>query len=269
MIAYPHIDPVLVQLGPFAVRWYGMMYTLAFVLGWPLVKARARRWMPEMTPDHLADLILWILIGLVLGGRIGYVIFYQGAYYLDNPAAILRIWQGGMSFHGGLLGGILLPWVVFVRPNGFAPRAVADLVVPVVPLGLMLGRIGNFINAELWGRTTDVPWGMVFPGGGPLPRHPSQLYEAALEGMLLFVVLWWLGRVARPPGFLTGAFFIGYAACRFFVEFFREPDAHLGLLAMNLSMGQWLTLPMVLIGLVLILTAPKKVPVTDAPLQAS
>ncbi|MBF0369003.1 MAG: prolipoprotein diacylglyceryl transferase [Magnetococcales bacterium] len=256
MMVYPEIDPVLFAIGPLTVRWYGFMYTLAFLTGWPLLQIRARRIMPELSSELIGDIAVWTLLGLVLGGRFGYIVFYQPAYYLDNPLAVLKIWQGGMSFHGGLIGG-LVACVLFSRRWNIGCLALADLVFPVVPVGLFLGRIGNFINGELWGRVTDSSWGMVFPGAGPLPRHPSQLYEAFLEGIVLFSVLWWLGSKPRKPGFMLGAFLIGYAACRFSVEFFREPDAHLGLLAMSWSMGQWLSLPMVVGGAWLLWRKPK------------
>ncbi len=256
MLPFPQIDPIVLQVGPLAIRWYGLMYTLAFLLGWPLITARAKRWMPELSSDFIGDLLVWILAGVILGGRLGYILFYQSDYYLSDPLAVLRIWEGGMSFHGGLLGVLIAGWL-FTRRRGVDFLALADLAIPAFPIGLFLGRIGNFINGELWGRTTDVWWGMVFPGAGPMPRHPSQLYEAALEGLLLFAVLMWLGRVARPPGTLLGVFLAGYGICRFLVEFVREPDFQLGLLSLGLSMGQWLSLPMVLLGAWLIRHAAK------------
>ncbi|MBF0625188.1 MAG: prolipoprotein diacylglyceryl transferase [Magnetococcales bacterium] len=252
MLTFPQFDPVLVQVGPLAIRWYGLMYTISFLLGWPLLKLRGRRHMPEVSVEVLGDLLIWILAGVVLGGRLGYVFFYQTSLVFHDPLMVLRVWEGGMSFHGGL-AGVLLASGIYCRRQGLSLLAMADLVIPIVPLGLFLGRIGNFINGELWGRATDLPWAMVFPGAGPLPRHPSQLYESLLEGLVLLGVLWWLGRIRRPPGFLLGVFFIGYGACRFLVEFVREPDAHLGLLTLGLTMGQWLTLPMFLIGAWLVL----------------
>ncbi len=238
------------QVGPFAIRWYGLMYSLTFFMAWPLLKYRARRWFPELTSDRLGDLIVWIMVGIVLGGRLGYALFYQGGYYIDHPLAILKVWEGGMSFHGGLLGG-LLAGILFARRHGYPPLKLADLVFPIAPLGLFLGRIGNFINGELWGKPTDLAWGMVFPGAGHYPRHPSQLYEAFAEGIVLFALLWWIGRKPRPHGFLLSIFLIGYAVARFMVEFVREPDAHLGYLSMGLSMGQWLSLPMLAAGILL------------------
>ncbi|MBF0165570.1 MAG: prolipoprotein diacylglyceryl transferase, partial [Magnetococcales bacterium] len=182
MIAYPHFDPIALQLGPIAIRWYGLMYTLTFVLGWPLLQWQARRQRLDISPDRLADLVMAVLLGVILGGRFGYIFFYNFNAYLENPLAILRVWEGGMSFHGGLLG-VLLAGLYFSRKVGPSFLVVMELLAVVTPLGLLLGRIGNFINGELWGRPTDLPWGMVFPGAGPLPRHPSQLYEAGLEGV--------------------------------------------------------------------------------------
>ncbi|MEO5365557.1 MAG: prolipoprotein diacylglyceryl transferase [Magnetococcus sp. WYHC-3] len=247
MIPYPDIDPILVQLGPLTVRWYGLMYALSFLLGWPLLRRRAARVMPQVSRQSLEDMTLWLLVGLVLGGRLGYVLFYNLPYYLENPLGMVMVWQGGMSFHGGFLGG-LAACVIYARRHHMTCLALADLFMPLVPLGLFLGRIGNFINGELWGRATDLPWGMVFPGAGSQPRHPSQLYEAFLEGVVLFAVLHWYARRPRPAGTVLGVFLIGYGLCRFTVEFVREPDAHLGLLGLGLSMGQWLSLPMVLLG---------------------
>lgn len=247
MISFPQIDPVLFQVGPLAVRWYGLMYSLAFFVGWPLLLARARRTLPRLSQDAVNDLLIWILLGVVLGGRVGYILFYQFEYYLANPLAMLRVWEGGMAFHGGLLG-VLTVCILFSRRHEVSCLALADLVAPIAPIGFFLGRIGNFINGELWGRTTDLPWGMVFPLAGPDPRHPSQLYEAALEGALLFILLQWLGRSLRPPGYLLGWFLFGYGACRFAVEFVREPDPQLGLLSLGLTMGQWLCVPMMVAG---------------------
>ncbi|MBF0296896.1 MAG: prolipoprotein diacylglyceryl transferase [Magnetococcales bacterium] len=256
MIAFPHIDPVALQLGPIAIRWYGLMYTLTFVLGWPLLQWQVRRQRLDINPERLADLVMAVLLGVILGGRFGYILFYNFSAYLENPLAILRVWEGGMSFHGGLLG-VLLAGFLFARQSGVPFLSIGDLLAVVTPMGLLLGRIGNFINGELWGRPTDLPWAMVFPGAGPLPRHPSQLYEAALEGVLLFVLLWVLGRRPRAPGFLGGVFLMGYGLCRLLVELVREPDAHLGILSLGLTMGQWLSLPMLLLGAALIFYSRK------------
>lgn len=248
MINYPNLDPVLLQIGPLAIRWYGLMYSLAFLIGWPMLLARARRFLPQLSQDHISDLMLWILLGVVLGGRTGYILFYQFAYYLDDPFAMLRVWEGGMAFHGGLLG-VLTVCLLYARRHQLNCLALADLVAPIAPIGFFLGRIGNFINGELWGRPTDLPWGMIFPGAGPEPRHPSQLYQSGLEGLALFLLLQWLGRTERPPGFLLGWFLAGYGLSRFVVEYVREPDPQLGLLALDLTMGQWLSIPMILAGM--------------------
>ena len=255
MLPFPQIDPILASFGPIAIRWYGLMYSLAFLLGWPLLAARAARGKkPVLTPEHLGDFMVWILGGVVLGGRLGYILFYQADYYLAQPMAIFRIWEGGMSFHGGLLG-VLVACAWFGRRRGVHFLTLTDMLAPVVPLGLFLGRVGNFINGELWGRTTDLPWAMVFPGAGSEPRHPSQLYEAGLEGVFLFLLLHLLGRRPRPAGFLSGFFLLGYGTGRFFVEFAREPDPHLGYLFLQLTMGQWLTIPMILLGMAIIARA--------------
>ncbi|MBF0136320.1 MAG: prolipoprotein diacylglyceryl transferase [Magnetococcales bacterium] len=264
MIAYPHLDPVIVQIGPLGIRWYGFMYTLAFILGWPLLKHRARRLMPDLSQDTLGDLVVWILLGVILGGRLGYVLFYQFSHFMSHPLTLFKVWEGGMSFHGGLMGVLLLSYI-FSRRRGISGLALADMAIPIFPLGLFLGRIGNFINGELWGRTTDLPWGMVFPDAGPLPRHPSQLYEASLEGVALFVILWWLGQRARPRGFMLGTFLAMYALFRFLVEYVREPDIQLGYLSLGLTMGQWLTIPMAVIGLGMVGYALRRPPDGDPP----
>ncbi|MBF0359296.1 MAG: prolipoprotein diacylglyceryl transferase [Magnetococcales bacterium] len=254
MVVYPEIDPIIFEVGPLAVRWYGVMYSLAFLLGWPLLKIRAKKLHSTLSEDNLGDLLIWVLIGVVAGGRLGYVLFYQPGLYLSDPMAVFRVWEGGMSFHGGLLG-VIISCCVFARRNKITCSLLVDLLVPIVPLGLLLGRIGNFINGELWGRVTDVSWGMVFPGAGYLPRHPSQLYEAFLEGVVLFILLWSLAGKPRPPGYLLGVFILGYGLCRFVVEFFREPDSHMGLLSLGMSMGQWLSLPMLIVGVALLFNA--------------
>jgi phosphatidylglycerol:prolipoprotein diacylglycerol transferase len=255
----PDIDPVLIKLGPIAIRWYGLMYVLGLIAAFFMIKARAAQRQVALTLDDLHDLILYAAIGVILGGRLGYTLFYNLPYYLDHPAKLLAIWEGGMSFHGGLIGVMVAVWV-FCRRKGYAFYTIADLATPAVPIGLGLGRLGNFINGELFGRATDVPWCMVFDktGGGPVCRHPSQLYEALLEGVVLFTFIWALGRRPRPAGTLFWAFMTGYAACRIFVEFFREPDAHLGLLAGLLSMGQVLSAPMLLLGLFMLAIVQRK-----------
>ncbi|MBF0144839.1 MAG: prolipoprotein diacylglyceryl transferase [Magnetococcales bacterium] len=258
MIIYPEIDPVVFSIGPLVIRWYGVMYSLAFLLGWPLLQIQARRMSLTLSREELGDFMIWILAGVILGGRLGYIVFYQSSYYLTNPAAVFKIWEGGMSFHGGLLG-VAVAICLFARKKKIHCLTLGDLVSPIVPVGLFLGRIGNFINGELWGRTSDLPWAMIFPHSGPLPRHPSQLYEAFLEGVVLFAILWWMGAMKTSRGALFGIFLLGYGAARFVIEFFREPDAHLGLLSMGLSMGQWLCVPMVLAGIILIHGAKRQV----------
>ncbi|AUL48372.1 prolipoprotein diacylglyceryl transferase [Bordetella trematum] len=259
MLQYPQFDPVALQIGPVAIHWYGLMYLLAFALVYGLGRYRlARDPAAIMTPKGLEDLIFYSVLGVVLGGRLGYVLFYKPDYYLQHPLEIAYLWQGGMSFHGGLIG-VIVVMLLFARKKGLPFLAVSDFIAPLIPLGLGAGRLGNFINGELWGRPSDVPWAMVFPQSGDnLPRHPSQLYELGLEGLLLFAVLWIYSRKPRPLGRVSAIFLMGYGALRFAVEFTREPDNFLGLLAGGMSMGQWLSLPMFLAGLLLfVLTAGK------------
>lgn len=254
-IPFPQIDPVLIQVGPLAIRWYALAYIAGIVLGWQLAKRIVRRPGWQLTQDQVDDLMFYATLGIVLGGRMGYVLFYQPGYFLENPLGIFAVWQGGMSFHGGLLG-VIAATFIFARNHQVPWLAVADLAAIVAPIGLFFGRLANFINGELWGRTTDVPWGIVFPFGGPLPRHPSQLYEAILEGLVLFVIVFAISRRINLPtqhGLLGGVFLLGYALARSSVEFVREPDAHLGILFGLLTMGQLLSLPMALVGVFLIL----------------
>lgn len=253
VIPNPQIDPVLIKLGPIAIRWYGLMYVLGLLGAFFLIKARAALRNVPLSIDDLHDLILYAALGVIVGGRLGYVLFYNLPYYVENPVKVFAVWEGGMAFHGGLLGVLLAGWL-FCRRKGYAFYTVADLATLAAPIGLGLGRLGNFINGELFGRPTEVPWCMVFErtGGGPVCRHPSQLYEAFLEGGVLFLLIWIVGRRPRPPGFLFWTFITGYAACRIFVEFFREPDAHIGLWAGYISRGQILSMPMLLLGLVMI-----------------
>ncbi|WP_341503046.1 prolipoprotein diacylglyceryl transferase [Gallaecimonas sp. GXIMD4217] len=256
-IIFPDIDPVIFSIGPLAVRWYGLMYLLGFVAAIWLANGRAARPNSGWSKDDVSDLLFYGFLGVILGGRIGYVLFYHFDLFLANPLYLLRIDQGGMSFHGGLLGVILaMAW--FGRKSRRSFLTIADFVAPLVPVGLGFGRIGNFINGELWGRTTDLPWGIVFPTGGPLPRHPSQLYEALLEGLVLFMVLWWFSAKPRPRGAVGGLFLIGYGGFRSLVEFVREPDAHLGLLGGVITMGQLLSLPMILGGMALMFWSYKQ-----------
>ncbi|MGY9005967.1 MAG: prolipoprotein diacylglyceryl transferase [Alphaproteobacteria bacterium] len=261
-LPFPTIDPIIVSFGPFAIRWYALAYVAGLLIGWWMLIRIAEK---PPAPDQPAvinrlavdDFLLWATLGIILGGRMGYVLFYQGSYYLDDPLRILAVWQGGMSFHGGLIG-VVLSGMWFCRRRTIPALALGDLLALVAPLGIFFGRIANFINGELFGRITDVPWAVVFPRGGALPRHPSQLYEAGLEGILLFAILWGLhffcaARARR--GFLTGAFLLGYGIFRIGSEFFREPDAHLGFITGGTTMGQWLSLPVAIIGAWLIFKA--------------
>jgi len=250
MLVHPNFDPVAISLGPIAIRWYGIMYLVGFAVAFWLGRQSIKRAKDgRITYAMLDDLLFFCVLGVVLGGRLGYVLFYKPAYYFSHPLEILAVWHGGMSFHGGFLGVLLAIWWV-ARKHGLGWIELTDFFAPLAPLALAVGRIGNFINGELYGRVTEVPWGMVFhsPGAGPLPRHPSQLYQFALEGVLLFVILWIYSAKPRPVGAVSGAFFLGYGVFRFTAEYFREPDDFLGLLTLNLSMGQWLSVPMILIG---------------------
>jgi phosphatidylglycerol:prolipoprotein diacylglycerol transferase len=246
---HPGFDPVAIHLGPLAVRWYGLMYVLGFVAALLLGKYRARN-RPDLgwTEKDMDDVLMYGLFGVVLGGRLGYVIFYRPDYYFAHPVEIFSVWEGGMSFHGGMLGVLVALWL-FARKTTRPWLAVTDFIAPLVPLGLGAGRIGNFINGELWGRPTELPWGMIFPRVDHIYRHPSQLYEFALEGVALFVLLWWFSSRPREVGRVSGMFLVGYGVFRFGVEFTREPDDFLGLLSLGLSMGQWLSLPMIGAGL--------------------
>ncbi len=260
MLVYPEFNPVAVQLGPLAVRWYGLMYLVAFVLFIALGRVRAKRF-PEAGFDarSLDDLLFYGVLGVVVGGRLGQVLFYDPGYYFSHPFEIVAVWKGGMSFHGGFLG-VIVALVLFARRTGRSFWQVADFVAPLVPTGLAAGRIGNFINGELWGRPADpsLPWAMVFPQVDDVPRHPSQLYEAGLEGLALFAILWWYTRRPRPPMAASGAFMLGYGIFRFVGEYFREPDTGIFGQSYMVSMGQWLSLPMVAAGVVLLLFAYRK-----------
>ena len=258
-IPFPHIDPVLVSFGPFAVRWYALAYIAGLVIGWRLMRRMAAGSAYGLEAEQVDDFLFWVTLGVILGGRIGYVLFYNLPFYADNPSKILYVWQGGMSFHGGFLG-VVVAGLWFCKKRGIAPLVFGDLCARVAPVGLFFGRIANFINGELFGRVTDAPWGVVFPNGGPAPRHPSQLYEAALEGLLLFIVI---NLLARAPsfrdrrGFLTGVFIAGYAISRMLVELVRQPDAQIGFLSLGSTMGQWLSVPMLLIGIYMMVRAKK------------
>jgi phosphatidylglycerol:prolipoprotein diacylglycerol transferase len=251
MLVHPQFDPVAIQIGPLAVRWYGLMYLLGFVLFVVLGKLRARQnLLTGWHPRDVDDMLFYGVFGVIVGGRLGYVLFYKLGYYLEHPLEILAVWQGGMSFHGGFIG-VLVALIFFARNRHKRWLEVTDFVAPLIPLGLGLGRIGNFINGELWGRPTGTSWGMVFPQVDMQLRHPSQLYEAALEGIVLFILLWWFARRRRPVGAVSGLFLIGYGSFRFLVEYAREPDSFLGLLSFGLTMGQWLSLPMIAAGVAL------------------
>jgi phosphatidylglycerol:prolipoprotein diacylglycerol transferase len=249
MLVHPQFDPIAIHLGPLGIHWYGLMYLVGFLGGLWLGKWRIRNTPnPVMTERELDDLLFYIALGVILGGRLGYVIFYQPAHFLQHPLEIPMLWQGGMSFHGGFLGVLTGVWL-FTRNYQKRWLPLMDFVAPLATIGLGAGRMGNFINGELWGKATDLPWGMVFPQVDTLPRHPSQLYEFALEGVALFLLLWLYSRKPRPVGAVSALFLIGYGASRFAIEFAREPDAFLGPLALGMSMGQWLSLPMILAGI--------------------
>lgn len=259
MLPYPQIDPVAIALGPLKIHWYGLMYLVGIGGAWWLASRRLARFDAGWNKEKLSDLVFWVAMGVILGGRLGYVFFYDFAAYVAEPAKILRVWEGGMSFHGGLLGVMLATWW-FGKRNGKSFFELMDFIAPLVPIGLGAGRIGNFINAELWGKATDLPWAMVFPTDPQqLARHPSQLYQFALEGVALFAILWFYSRKPRPTMAVSGLFAACYGVFRFVVEFVRVPDAQLGYLAWNwLTMGQVLCLPMILGGIGLILYAYKR-----------
>ena len=257
VLIHPNFDPIAIAIGPLAIRWYGLMYLTAFAAFWWLGTRRIAAGRAPITRVQFDDMLFFGILGVIAGGRLGYVLFYKPAYYLSHPLEIAAIWQGGMSFHGGFLG-VLVAMVWLARKTDRRWLDVMDFVAPLVPLGLAAGRLGNFINAELWGRVTDVSWGMVFRGGGALPRHPSQLYEMVGEGLLLFLLLWVYSAKARPRGAVSGLFLAGYGIARFACEYTREPDDFLGLLALGMSMGQWLSAPMVVAGVAMMVWAYRK-----------
>jgi phosphatidylglycerol:prolipoprotein diacylglycerol transferase len=261
MLIHPQFDPVAVSLGPLAIRWYGLMYLVGFILFIVLGRRRARLF-PErgFTAQSLDDLLFYGVLGVVVGGRLGQVLFYDPGYYFSHPLEIVAVWKGGMSFHGGFLG-VLVAMALYARRAGLGFWQVTDFIAPLVPTGLLAGRIGNFINGELWGRPADpsLPWAMIFPqAGDALPRHPSQLYEAGMEGLALFAILWWYSSKPRPTMAVSAVFLIGYGCFRFIGEYFREPDAGIFGLSYVVSMGQWLSLPMVLIGITLLVRAHRR-----------
>jgi phosphatidylglycerol:prolipoprotein diacylglycerol transferase len=274
VIPFPAFDPVLVHFGPVAIRWYALAYIVGILAGWVYVRGLFRSEKVWGGPAPLTgldydDFVLWGTFGIILGGRAGYVLFYNPGYFAQHPAEIVQLWKGGMSFHGGFLGCVIAV-IWFARRRGIPFLSLGDLTCAAAPIGLFLGRLANFVNGELWGRPSEVPWAMVFPNGGPLPRHPSQLYEAALEGVVLFVVLAVLVRrgALRRPGTIIGAFALGYGIARTFCELFREPDAQLGFLWSGLTMGMLLSLPLMLVGIVLIAAAqrrPASVPSSRVP----
>jgi len=265
MLMYPHIDPIALQLGPVAIHWYGLTYLAAFGLFMLLGRLRLRHepfasitgpgaW----SRRDVEDILFLGVVGVIVGGRLGYCLFYKPGYYLTHPLEIFKVWEGGMAFHGGFLGVLIAMWV-FAKVRRRHWMEVTDFIAPMIPCGLAAGRIGNFINGELWGRPTDLPWGMIFPQAGDnIPRHPSQLYQFAGEGVALFIILWLFARKPRPMGAVSGVFLIGYGSFRFLAEFAREPDNFLGLLALKLSMGQWLSLPMIVIGVLMVVWAYRR-----------
>ena len=260
MLLHPQFDPVAIHLGPLAIRWYGLMYLLAFAQFLLLGRWRIRTQPGAISSEQLDDLLFYGMLGVIVGGRLGQVLFYEPGHYLANPLEILAVWKGGMSFHGGFLG-VLAAMALWSRKHRIAWLTVTDFIAPLVPLGLAAGRIGNFINGELWGRIADpsLPWAMIFPQAGDVaPRHPSQLYHVALEGIALFIILWLFSRRPQPTGTVSGAFLIGYGTFRFVTEFFREPDAGIFGQSYIVSMGQWLSLPMVVAGIALLVTARRR-----------
>ncbi len=251
MLIYPEIDPVIFQLGPLKVHWYGVMYLIGFGLAWWLALRRSKQPDAIFTEEQVSDIIFYSALGVVLGGRLGYVLFYDLSTYMATPSLIFQVWQGGMSFHGGFIGVAIAMWL-YARKLNVRFFEMTDFIAPLVPLGLFTGRIGNFINGELWGRPTDLPWGMIFPHVDNIPRHPSQLYQAALEGLVLFIIVWVFSKRPRPTMAVTGLFLIGYGTFRFLVEFVRQPDRQLGFIAFDwMTMGQLLSLPLLIIGVIL------------------
>jgi len=267
ILPFPEINPVLVSIGPFSIRWYALAYIVGILAGWYYARriiAAKTLWggTAPFTVTDFDDFIIWITLGIIAGGRIGYVLFYNLPHFAAHPLEIFALWTGGMSFHGGIIGCIIVT-VLFALRRGIPILSLGDVTLAVAPIGLFLGRIANFINGELWGRPTDVPWAMVFPSGGPLPRHPSQLYEATLEGLLLLVVLGIMVRLGalKRPGLVTGTFAVAYGAVRIFCEFFREPDAQLGFLWGGLTMGMLLSIPLILAGVAALVVALRRQPI--------
>ena len=271
VITYPQIDPVLINIGPLPIRWYALAYIFGLILGWWYARYLVQRenfWNGVRRPDaaSLDDLLVYVAFGVILGGRLGYVLFYNIEFFFSHPAKVFAVWEGGMAFHGGLAGAALAVWL-FARRNNVSALTVSDICCAVVPVGIGLGRIANFIKPELWGRPSDAAWAMVFPDAGPLARHPSQLYEAATEGLLLFILLLWAVRAGqlRQPGMVSGLFAIGYGLARIFCEFFREPDPQLGFLFGGATMGMLLSLPLIAVGILLLAVANSRFPRKAGP----
>jgi len=258
MFVYPHIDPIAFKLGPLKVHWYGLMYLLSFAIGWLLLKYRAKKFQLNWTPEQITDLVFYGAIGVVIGGRLGYMLFYAFPEFIRAPWMIIKVWQGGMSFHGGFLGVLFMVWW-WARKYKVNYFDVTDFIAPVIPIGLAAGRVGNFINGYLWGRVTDVPWAMIYPQAGPVPRHPSEIYEFLLEGVLLFIILWLYSAKPRKRMMVSALFLTGYGCFRFFCEFFRQPDPQLGFIAFHwLTMGMLLSFPMIIGGLFMFWVGNKK-----------
>jgi len=255
MLMYPQINPVALQIGPLKIHWYGLMYLIAFAGAWVLAWSRARKPNSGWTVEHMSDLIFYTALGVIIGGRVGYMLFYDFSDFISHPWNLFKIWDGGMSFHGGLIG-VLVAIGLYSRKSHKKFFEIGDFIAPLIPFGLAVGRLGNFINGELVGRVTKMPWGMVFPQAGPEPRHPSQLYECFLEGILLFIILWWFSSKPRPRMAVSGLFLLLYGCFRFFVEFFRQPDIQIGFVAFGwMTKGQLLSIPMIIIGIVLLFLA--------------
>jgi len=258
MFIHPNINPVALQVGPLSIHWYGIMYLIGFASAWFLATYRARRSSSGWTQDQVSDLIFYCALGVLIGGRVGYMLFYGFFSFVHNPLLFFKVWDGGMSFHGGLLGVVVSVWL-FARKTHKTFFVVGDFLAPLTPIGLAAGRMGNFINGELWGRISNAPWAMVFPNGGPLTRHPSMLYEFFLEGVVLFVILWFYSAKSRPPMAVSGLFLLTYGIFRSFIELFREPDQQLGFLAFDwLTMGQLLSMPMIILGVVFMYLASRR-----------
>ena len=255
MLVFPQFDPVAISVGPISIHWYGVMYIIAFGGAWVLANYRRNKIGNHWSSEQISDLVFYGAMGAVLGGRIGSVFFYNIDRFLDDPLWLFRVWEGGMSFHGGFIG-VLIAMFLYSKSINRKFWETVDFIAPCVPFGIGAGRLGNFIGGELWGRPTDAPWGMIFPQVDDLPRHPSQLYEIALEGIVLFIIIWWFSSVTKPRMAVSGTFAILYGSFRFFIEFFREPDLHIGFIAFDwLTMGQLLSLPMVIVGFSLVIFA--------------